>query len=365
MFHKPFAEITIDDIIALQTNGVEEGKTIDYKLTVSPENRNQRKEFAADITSFANTIGGDLIIGVKEEMGIIADIPGIEVTDKDKLLQDIENILRDAIEPQIMGLEMSFYPVENNHVLHIRVPQSYNGPHIVSGEKFYGRNNAGKYPLDYVEIKQRFTLSNQVQERIKQYHIERIMKIKADEGYWETGNGSAVLINIVPLKTFSENVYISALTPQRFKLEPLFGTGGYDHKIQFEGIAGIEGNSYHHLNRQGIVEIVDKEILSRIENSIHSKWIIERTLEVIPESFLNFNKLGLYGPYIVLTSILDVKGRIIRYNGHGFSSSRLRQNDMIFPAVMITDPSNLSEYDQMLKELFMNASGYFQTPYTL
>ncbi|MGE7924672.1 AlbA family DNA-binding domain-containing protein [Viridibacillus arvi] len=363
MLNKPFNDIRLDDIYALKTNAIEEGKSIDYKLELHLNNGRERKEFAADITSFANTSGGDLIIGVSEDQGIITELQGIEVEDKDKFILKIESLVRDTVAPQITGLDMNFYQMgdENKYILHIRIPQSYVGPHVVNGEKFYGRNNAGKYPLDFVEIKQRFTLSNQVQEKIKYYHSERIMKIKAGEGYWELGGGASLLINIVPLQSFSESVYVSSLTPTRFKLNTLFGNDSYDHKIQFEGISGVFYHSYHHINRQGIIEFADKDILENMKSRmsyISAKPIINRILETIPSAFHNLKELGLHGPYVIFTSVLDVKNVQISYNEHSYTSTNLRQNDLIFPAIMITNSSDLSDYDRVLRELFSNAAGF-------
>lgn len=121
MLNKPFSEICIEDMVALKTNGVEEGKSTDYKLELHLNNPSQRKEFAADITSFANTSGGDLIIGVSEEQGLINRLQGIDVADKDILIQRIESILRDTVDPQITGLDMNFYQIEheNKYILHI------------------------------------------------------------------------------------------------------------------------------------------------------------------------------------------------------------------------------------------------------
>lgn len=362
MINKPFKDILLEDIESLKSNGTEEGKSLDFKLELHLENKKDRKEFAADITSFANTIGGDLIIGVSEEGGAIKEIHGIEVDNKDKFSLAIENALRDSIEPQITGLEMNFYPIgaEDKYILHIRIPQSYVGPHIANGEKFYARNTAGKYQLDFVEVKQRFTLSNQVQERIKQHHLERIMKIKVNEGYWELENekgNSAILINIVPLQSFSESVFVSALTPNRFKLNPLFGDRSYVPSIQFEGIAGLYHTSYHHINRQGIIEIADKSILN-IRHTLYGLSIIERILGVIPNAFYNFEELGINGPYVILTSILDVKDRQFAYDDM-WPPVQLRQNDLILPSIFITDASDLSEYKGVLEELFKNTAGKF------
>ena len=127
MIYKPFAEITLEDIMKLKEDGVEEGKQIDYKQQLNFTNRDKKKEFAKDVTSFANTEGGDLIIGVSEEKGAINEILGIEVLDKDELRLSIESFLRTSIEPQLSNIGISFYPIEERFILHIRVPKSYNG----------------------------------------------------------------------------------------------------------------------------------------------------------------------------------------------------------------------------------------------
>lgn len=370
MFNKPFNELTLEDIIALKENGVPEGKTIDYKLELNLNTKGDKKEFAKDIASFLNTIGGDLIIGVEEKEGVIADLPGIEVIDKDKFSLSIENSLRDLVKPRLIGLEMNYYPVgnaekNNKYIVHFRVPQSYVGPHFVS-DSFFARNSVGTYPLEYTEIKQKFTLSNQINEQIRNYHLQRIMKIKADEGYFELREGSSVLIHLVPLQSFSETFFALALTQNRFKLNTLVGS--YDDRIHFEGIAGVYKSSYHHINRQGIIEIADREFFKIFEDREYflAKDLIERILtNVIPNAISNLAALGLNTPYVILTSLLDVKGKTIKHNADGWPKATLRQNDLIFPAITISNPSDISEYDRVLKELFMNTVGVFYTQFSL
>ena len=66
--------ITLADLQSLVTNAVSEGTTIEYKrdfynLDVpNPQQKvKQHEEMLKDISSFANTIGGDLIIGIDEK----------------------------------------------------------------------------------------------------------------------------------------------------------------------------------------------------------------------------------------------------------------------------------------------------------
>ncbi len=64
MIPKPLDKIEKPDIDALVANAVSERRTIEYKL-VLPENADSnKKEFLADVSSFANAAGGDLLFGV-------------------------------------------------------------------------------------------------------------------------------------------------------------------------------------------------------------------------------------------------------------------------------------------------------------
>jgi predicted HTH transcriptional regulator len=59
----------IDETIlqTLVSNKVAEGKKIEYKQALPGNSDSEKKEFLADVSSFANAIGGDLIFGVEEE----------------------------------------------------------------------------------------------------------------------------------------------------------------------------------------------------------------------------------------------------------------------------------------------------------
>jgi predicted HTH transcriptional regulator len=69
MIHKRLEEIQETDLDHLVANGVPEGKTIEYKEILPGNSDGDKKEFLADVSSFANTTGGDLIFGVDEAKG--------------------------------------------------------------------------------------------------------------------------------------------------------------------------------------------------------------------------------------------------------------------------------------------------------
>ena len=77
MFNKPLEQITIEDLETLVENSVPESRTIEYKQCFPSNKDSDKKEFLADVSSFANTIGGILIFGITEKKGVPIDIPGV------------------------------------------------------------------------------------------------------------------------------------------------------------------------------------------------------------------------------------------------------------------------------------------------
>jgi predicted HTH transcriptional regulator len=67
MINKDIDQITEEDLQVLIDNAVSESKIIEYKQLLPGKNDPDTKEFLADISSFANASGGDLIYGVVEE----------------------------------------------------------------------------------------------------------------------------------------------------------------------------------------------------------------------------------------------------------------------------------------------------------
>src|SRR5258708_30172620 len=126
MFNKPFEDVTEEDLQALidlktETQKIER-KTVEYKQCLSPghgtsdcsENAltrsNDKIEFLADASSFANTVGGYLLYGVKAEAGLPVELVGIKI-DADQQKQQMENLLRDNIEPRLPHTHVDIHVV--------------------------------------------------------------------------------------------------------------------------------------------------------------------------------------------------------------------------------------------------------------
>src|SRR5260370_10507044 len=104
MIAKPINEIVEPDIQELKDSGIEEGKTIEYKRELPGTKDEDKREFLADISSFSNTEGGDVIYGVDEDQGVITDIVWLLSPDFDAEILRLENLILYSESPRISAV---------------------------------------------------------------------------------------------------------------------------------------------------------------------------------------------------------------------------------------------------------------------
>jgi len=98
--HKRLDAIDEPDIDTLIANQDGEAKTIEYKeklpnFSVAPPGRNEvLKEFLADVSSFANAAGGDLLYGVKAVKGVPVEVTGLQLADVDGTMLHLPTFAR-------------------------------------------------------------------------------------------------------------------------------------------------------------------------------------------------------------------------------------------------------------------------------
>jgi len=224
MINKQFDLINKNDIEALISNGVAETRTLEYKEKLSGNSDDDKKEFLADISSFANASGGDIIYGIQEQRssdnkttGIPEAANGVGAINSDAEIRRLENIIRDGVAPRIVGLQTKAVDgFADGSVIVIRVPKSWNSPHMVTFKnhsRFYSRNSAGKYPLDVTEIRSAFIVSESLPERIRQFRTERIAKIIADETPVPLQSNPKIVLHVLPLASLTSGTHIDLTNP--------------------------------------------------------------------------------------------------------------------------------------------------------
>ena len=205
LLHIPLNHIDEGCLQALITSGAAESRTIDYKRTTYGSAHADYAEFLADASSFANTSGGDLVLGIDATNGIPTAVTPLTVQmDGEKLR--LEQIARGGLQPRIANIAFHVVPIEaGGNVLVIRVPRSYNPPHRIirqGSNRFWARSAAGKYEPDVNELRTLFNAGPQLADRIRNFRLDRIAKIAAGQAPVELMNRGSLILHVVPLSAF-------------------------------------------------------------------------------------------------------------------------------------------------------------------
>jgi len=172
MLSKKLSNITLEDFHDFIKNEVGESNTHEYKSELNITSESDRKEFLADITSFANADGGDIIFGIKEDSktNLPMELIGIDIDNEDVFIRRIESILRDSISPRLPQID--YLPInirDNKYIFLVRVGHSYLSPHRIDykgWEKFYSRSSKGKYRMEIEELRLAFTMQQTLEKNI-------------------------------------------------------------------------------------------------------------------------------------------------------------------------------------------------------
>jgi len=320
MINKHLDKIDISDLKQLQSNAVSEGKTIEYKKLLPTNSYADRKEFLADISSFSNASGGDLIFGILEENGSPKSIDGLEIESVDEEIRKYENIIRDGIEPRIIFATRAVNVSGKKNIFIFRVNKSWVEPHRVIYEghdKFYSRNSAGKYALDTNELKSAFNLSQTLTEQINKFKTERITQLISDNLPLLFYDGGKIVLHLIPLESFSPNyrIDLNPIINEPAKLKSIYASG-WSYRINLEGVLSYSGgrndksHSYIQLYRNGIIEAVEGLMLSAEREK---KYIpsVAYEIELIKSlrEFLNLTKeLGINMPIVIFLTLIGVNG---------------------------------------------------------
>ena len=217
---------------------VPEGKTIEYKVDIPGKAESSREPLLATVASFANTAGGDLLLGVEAKKGIPVGLPGIEIEDLDKEKLRLEHTLLNGLAPRFPAVEIHAVETgKSRYVLVIRVPESWIAPHRVNrNSKFYGRNSAGRYELDMGELRAAFTMSEGIADRIRDFRTERIGRILSDRTPVPLLQGARMVLHAVPRAAFStaNAIDIAALESSDNWILPM-GRGATSYRVNLDG----------------------------------------------------------------------------------------------------------------------------------
>lgn len=127
-FNKPFHDLTFEDVIAFCQRRLPEGKQLDYKYQL-PKNH---EKFAKIIASFANALGGVLIVGVQDDRNDKPCPPFNGIAYHEKVRNSIEDIIQAYIDPVVfVDINVCVNKTGDRMFVVIQIPQSNLTPHLV------------------------------------------------------------------------------------------------------------------------------------------------------------------------------------------------------------------------------------------
>ncbi|MHB8853517.1 MAG: AlbA family DNA-binding domain-containing protein [Ignavibacteriaceae bacterium] len=321
-------EATLDELTQLIANQTCEKRTIDYKLTLELDGDEKKKEFLADIVSFANTLGGLLIYGMEEEAGIPTKLIGIESANFDILKGQIESIIRDGIAPKLNTHTITDVNISDGRkAIIIKIPQSWTSPHLVlfkRSPKFFARNSShSRYQLEISEIRSSVIASENFYDRFRNFRLERVSKLLNNQAPVWINENPKFVIHIIPFNAFNYAQQIDMSSDKWLDQYKSTEYNEYRKRHNFDGYlihSPFDNNSpadhYIQYFRNGEVEIVDTSCTTinqgnkLIYNNIFED-IIRSEIPLAVNSILNFN-IGL--PIVVMLSVLTIKGYVIWLN---------------------------------------------------
>ena len=350
---------------ALIADQVYEGKTIEYKRDMSSSAESKMIPLLATVSSFANTAGGDLLIGVDANNGVPIQLSGVKTDNTDAEILRLEQVLRNGIEPRLPRVEIRPIALASGrYVWVIRTHTSWIAPHRVSrNSKFYARHSAGRYPLDVGELRTAFTISETGAARIRDFRTDRIALIHSRQTPVPLDPGGCMVVHVLPLGAFLTKTAIDiAKLEGRYKLRPI-GAHGWNTRINLDGIVNFDSHAYLQVFRSGVVESVSMYVLPNLE--LQSVSYEQKSIELLKDYFAFAAEFEIHPPYYVFLSFLGVKGCRLGgvYSSPISRTPPILQEDMlILPEVVIQ--SRDEQPHQILRTAFdmvWNSFGFIQS----
>lgn len=381
---KPLSEITENDLRTLISDQAVEDRTLDFKQCLPGNTDADKKEFLADVSSFANSAGGFIIYGLAECEGHASGLPGclgVSDTEQTRLV----SLIHAGIAPHIPGIDSQKVPLSNgNWCMILYIPRSWASPHMVSfggPSRFCARHSNGKQWLDVEDIRQAFALSQDLNTRLRDFRLDRLSRIVSLETPVPLLDEPRIIMHLVPIEALQHPASLdlpAIRTSDLWRNSYFFSNSSPFLRYNLDGLLlysvsyvpqGV-GDSlrYVQLFRTGIIEAVDAHLLRHLSgNDRYIKAIPFENL-LLPYSYQALSllrQLGLRPPILLFISLVGVKGYSIRANmvePPYEDSGSIDRSTLLLPEIWLDEyPPDMSSLITSFKPAFdalWNAAGY-------
>jgi len=340
---------TSGDVLRMVSDRVREGFRLDYKETANTANRDEKREFLADVSSFANAEGGQILIGVREERddagkptGLPVEACGVDVPNAGAECLRLDNLLRDLVKPRIPGVAV--WAIEGfrlGPVFVIHIPASGHAPHMISmgNTPFFTRQSEGKYSMDAFQIRSAFANLEAGEARPESFRRTRVESAMSQLGPMPVNTDEpALFVHIVPVGDRSLVDFTSSGTilPEVKALN----SGGHNRRLNFDGLltyrSGENGCAWWvQLLRDGAAEVY-------VTSGLHFKMGIRAAqsealvVRQVADHLARLENWQSRGGVAVLLTWVNVRGLELYWGGDYFSNDNAIDRDMLpIPDVFI------------------------------
>ncbi len=160
MLTNPSFSMAIYNLEYLQTliqNQVEESLHLEYKSAGALDKQNDKTtEISKDVSAMANSDGGTIVYGIKEDQTkrFPECIDAVRASDFSK--EWLEQIVNAKIQPKLQGVQIHPISIGTDHVVFVvEIPKS-NTAHQAADKKYYKRFNFQSVAMEDYEIRDIF-----------------------------------------------------------------------------------------------------------------------------------------------------------------------------------------------------------------
>lgn len=200
---------TLQDVQDLIDNEVEESIHLEFKSAGALGKWDSKKaEMTKDVAAFANADGGIIVYGLSEQNHKASALSFIDGTIFTK--EWIEQVLNSGIQQKIKDIRI--YPIRKNGQIEqsiyvVKIPKSYNTPHMSKDKKFYRRYNFEAVPMEEYEIRDLYNRKCSSKLQIQGYYLGTFSETDETKSFHflaQIANEGAI-----PENSYKLNVYVN------------------------------------------------------------------------------------------------------------------------------------------------------------
>lgn len=381
MIPKAITQLQPEDFDRLVADRVQEGNQLDFKQALVGGTDADKKKFAADVCAFANTRGGDIVIGMREARGVAVEVVPLAM-DPDQETLRLQNMIADSFDPRIIGVQIAPVAFGAGHVVVVRVPQSVQGLHRSKlDQHFHIRESRSNRHLDVASLITRVDMLRGQRDRREEFLAQRYAAVLTNRTPVALRPGPKVMVHVFQAHAAfgTDMLDVAPAAAAGAMPIPTLGQGGADFRMTFEGPmhhtpindgmtraftlvhrAGVlEGTWKVADSREGRTEVVAETVETQVLNFVRA--LIERTRGLLTLDVPLVVRIALVGAEraVIVTSNRELR----RHYEEDVALSPIDRTALQLPDVLVDDwpIADLAELFRPAFDRLWQASGFLRS----